>query len=298
MNLETYTQAKQGLLCADLSHLAKWQLSGPDRIRFLNGQTTCHVSNLALGSSTPGAVTNLKGKLEAFIHLASDKDALLLDADASLRESLFARLNKYLIADDAELIDLEDTWKLYHVLTPHSSPQDISHFPFLLPPSTLFFQSQRFGLPGIDLWLPASETISLPCAEPDLWETLRIENAVPRWGVDMDQNNLAPEMPLEQLGALSYNKGCYIGQEVIARIRSRGHVNKQLCQLHSNSTLPDPLNLPLDCLHQQQSIGKVTSLCPSPARGGTVALATLSHAFLKNPQPLLVADHLFQMTSI
>jgi tRNA-modifying protein YgfZ len=293
MHLQDYQKAKQGLLASDLSKQAKWKLSGKDRVRYLNGQTTCDIAALQPGSSTLGGVTNLKGKLEGSLRVACTGNDLLVDTDPRLAESLFTRLNKYIIADEVELIDIEPEWKLYHFL-------------FANPLSTytkagvecLCFQSNRFGLPGWDLWIPSSAEVNVPCAASELWETLRIEQAVPLWGVDMDQNNLAPEMPFERLNGLSYSKGCYIGQEVIARIRSRGHVNKQLCLLQSNTDSEKTLPLPLPCMAGDKMVGTATSSAFSPSHGRTLVLATLSRQQIETKEPVLIRDNLFQIISI
>jgi len=286
VNQDEYYQAKQGLLAADLSGQAKWKLTGSDRIRYLNGQSTCDVTRLSPGKSTWGAITNIKGKLEGDLRISATNDYLLVDTNSDIAESLFKRLSKYLIADDAELSDVSADWKLYHLLGTEAVPLELQSVPELLG-----FPSNRFGQPGLDLWIPAGYSHTPACAGTSVWECLRIENAVPRWGVDMDSSHLAPEMPFERLGGLSYNKGCYIGQEVIARIKSIGRVNKQLCLLHANESV-EP-GLPCPCVSGGKIIGTATSCALSPAKGGSFVIATLARQYVVPGTIVEIADRPF-----
>lgn len=141
------------------------------------------------------------------------------------------------------------------------------------------FQNGRFGLAGFDLFVPAADT--LPLAEKltsaiklvglEACETARIENAVPRFGIDIDESNLAPEAVGEN--AISYAKGCYIGQEVIARIRTYGQVAKSLRLLR----LPEMhRQLPMKgekLFNEGKEVGYITSATKSPKLGGNIALA-------------------------
>jgi folate-binding protein YgfZ len=287
---DDYQKAKQGLLAADLTGRIKWRLTGTDRVRYLNGQSTCDIKQLTSGKSTWGAVTSIKGKLEGDLRIAATPESLLIDTDPVLSESLFNRLSKYIIADDVELSDISQEWKLYHTIG-----ETISLFDPPKEADLLVFKSNRFGLPGLDLWLPVNSPQSLPCAGNDIWEALRIENGIPLWAIDMDQTNLAPEMPFERLGALSYSKGCYIGQEVIARIKSIGHVNKRLCLLHSEKELS--LNLPLPCLVQGKAVGTATSGSLSPALRGTCILATLARQHSTPGQQVEIDGSFFSVLS-
>jgi tRNA-modifying protein YgfZ len=290
MDFSDYQKARQGLLAADLSSQAKWKCIGSDRVRYLNGQTTCDVKRLDIAHSTLAAVTNTKGKIEGTLQIAATSTALLLDASPSLSESLHSRLSKYIISDDAELDEISMDWKLYHWIGDGSSRPD-------LPAESdhqLFF-STRYGLPGWDLWLPVHSPLSPPCASGEVWETIRVEQGIPSWGVDMNNTTLAPEMPLERLGALSYSKGCYIGQEVIARVKSIGHVNKQLCLLHSEKNVDLPL--PQPCLAEGKPVGTATSSAPSPTRGGTCVLATVNRFHAEPGQYVEIGGTCFTILS-
>ena len=218
---------------ADLSHRVKLFLSGKDRIRYLNGQVTSNVSQLAAGQTQPACVTTAKGKLCAEVVITALPDALVIDADASLRETLPARLERYIVADEVELQDGTDAWRLLHFLPGRDEPLDSA-------PGAAFGdlprqRSRRFGREGFDIFLRAEEAEErFPSLASDrvildepLAETLRIEAGLPRWGFELGEDTLPPEAGLDRTH-IDYHKGCYIGQEVISRLKSVGHVNRQL----------------------------------------------------------------------
>jgi folate-binding protein YgfZ len=201
---------------ADLSARAKFRLTGADRVRYLNGQVTANVTQLAPGAVVPACITTAKGKLcgDIFIHV--EPDALLLDAEPELREPLAARLEKYIIADDVTLTDVTDEFALFHWLGAE-------------PPAEFSSGSvNRFGQPGRDAWLPKIQPSANPTIlSASLLELIRIEAGVPRWGHELGPDTLPPEAGLDRTH-VDYHKGCYIGQETISRLRSIGHVNREL----------------------------------------------------------------------
>ena len=197
------------------------KLTGEDRLRFLNGQVTQDLKKLQTDQALRAAVITAKGRLEADCQVGATSDALWIETDASLRDSLRTRLQKFIVADDVTVEDLSDSYRLAHLPSLSSAPADA-------PKDCLAFSSARFREPGLDLWIPSSspwnpETTPLPD-----WEPLRIARGLPLWGIDVDANTLPPEAGFES-DAISSTKGCYIGQEVISRLRSVGHVNRHLC---------------------------------------------------------------------
>src|SRR5688572_17810412 len=143
-----YREFQNGRGMVDLSDRVKLALRGGDRVRYLNGQVTSNVSRLAEGVSQPACILSAKGKLAADVWIAATGDALLVDADATLRETLQGRLERYIIADDVTIDDLSDEEKLVHLLTPSLDGA--------LPPAVRIFHSRRFGAAGYDLWIPAA----------------------------------------------------------------------------------------------------------------------------------------------
>ena len=218
---------------ADISRRVKLFLSGKDRVRYLNGQVTSNVTQLATGQTQPACVTTAKGKLCAEVVITALPDVLIIDAEATLRETLPARLERYIVADEVELHDGTDDWRLLHFLPGQDEPIDSA-------PDAAFHdlphqKSRRFGREGIDLFLRAEEAEerfqSLAgrrvILDEALTETLRLEAGISRWGFELGEDTLPPEAGLDRTH-IDYHKGCYIGQEVISRLKSVGHVNRQL----------------------------------------------------------------------
>jgi folate-binding protein YgfZ len=210
----------------DLSDRAKLRVTGKDRVRFLNGQLTNDILNLRSGSTISACALTAKGKLCADLFVAATDESHYLDADAVLRDSLAARLEKYIIADDVALEDVTDEFGLFH-LTDAKPPESLS--------GTEIFQSEsaRFATPGVDLWFPADqsglirEKLNQAPIDAEALENFRLEQGIPRWGSELSESVLPNEAGLDQR-AISYSKGCYLGQEVISRIKSLGHVNRHL----------------------------------------------------------------------
>ena len=203
------------------------KLTGEDRIRFLNGQVTQDLKKIQPGWAVRAAVITAKGKLEADCRIGAASEALWIETDAPLRESLRTRLEKFIVADDVTVEDVSDSYHLTHLPTLSTLPADA-------PQNCLFFSSARFRDPGLDLWVPSSSGWSPPASPLSDWEPLRIARGLPLWGVDVGPDTLPPEAGFES-DAISSTKGCYIGQEVISRLRSVGHVNRHLCILASTN---------------------------------------------------------------
>ena len=203
----------------DLSPRTVLRLSGADRERYLNGQVSNDVRKLTGENTIAACVTTIKGKLDALVHVSAHGDAYLIESEPELRESLRARLDKYIIADDCELEDVSDEWHLVHVL----AKQD---------PGEGTRRCDRFGQTGTDLWLRAGEEVpaELEVLSAAQAESLRIRNGIPKWGGELTPDTLPAEAGLDAT-AIDFHKGCYIGQEAISRIKSVGRVNRNLVRL-------------------------------------------------------------------
>ena len=249
MNAERYEEIITRGAAVNLSARAKWRLSGADRVRYLNGQVTNDVRAVSPAKTLYACVTDVKGRVcgDVFIH-ATD-DALLLDADADLRETLGMRLERYIVSDDAELTDVTEEWQLWHVFGPD------------LPAGVA---CERFGVPGVDVWLPAGESFALPKTqlEAEEAETLRILQKVPRWGHELTNETFPPEVGLEEK-AMSFTKGCYIGQEVLSRIKTTGKMPRVMTPFESETAVS---------AGDDFEGGKVTSVTRHPVTGKSVGL--------------------------
>jgi folate-binding protein YgfZ len=262
---------------------AHFRLSGPDRVRYLNGQVTQNIQTLALGQTKPACVTDAKGRLQAELWVTPGDDALLLDTAPELEDALFTRLNKYLIADDALLEPDPDTFLLHSLSNPAAEPLLA---PFLRLPVA------RLGLPGWDIrltravWTLLEPALSKHLDYPQKWESLRVLQGVPKWGNELDTNILPPEAGLDSTH-IDFHKGCYIGQEIISRIKSVGRVNKKLVRWHLSSllfpSLPAPIFTAPSSSQPGLEVGLLTSaaLTPEGPRGlGYLKQNTTDSAFV------------------
>ncbi|MFM2221633.1 MAG: hypothetical protein RLZZ553_1381 [Verrucomicrobiota bacterium] len=240
----------------DLGTRCLLQIHGPDAVRYLNGQITQDVRLLRDSADTalPACITDAKGRLQGFITLYQikiDPVTLWIEAPLELRDSMFARLARYLIADDAEIEDLSDSYRLLHVVDETPEPGDFSY--------------PRYGITGYDRWVPAGSAVMygefLPIEEV---EAMRISHGIPLWGRELTEGMLPPEAGLDRF-AISYQKGCYTGQEVISRIRSAGKMNRQLFRFH----LKDEGISPSDTLIDEagNEVGTLTSIGKTQALG-------------------------------
>ncbi len=244
----------------DLSRCVKLRLTGPDALRYLNGQVTNDVRRLTPGHSMPACLCNHKGRLEALVLISMDQTgAYYISADPALRDILPPRLEKYLIADNAAVEDVTEAFDLVHVFPP--------------APGDMTFSANRCGVPGSDLWLPPGAAAGLTFTNPATLETLRIERGIPAWEPELAAGILPPEARLDE-SAIDYHKGCYTGQEVISRLRSVGQVNRRLERLTVRDGMVEPGwsivagNKDGTCT----SAGIITSSARHPVRGEGIAL--------------------------
>jgi folate-binding protein YgfZ len=253
--------------------------SGPDAVRFLNGQITQDVRKVVDSQAAVHAcVTDAKGRLQFRICLTADEAGRILVAVGhGLGEDLEARLTRYLIADDAEASP-PAIWQIHHFLGEAPSPTGV-----------LSRTIDRFGEPGTDWWLPPNVNFIPPpettTLSPDAIETLRIRRAVPEWGSEITPGMLPPEALLESTD-ISYQKGCYIGQEVISRVKSAGKVNRLLTRFEilGPATALGPLT---DSAGREA--GAITSIAPAdPDSSVRLALGFLKRT--ADPADLLLGN--------
>lgn len=231
---------------------------GPDAVRYLNGQLTQDARDLG-DRALASCVTDAKGRLQAFVHVfRGPDDSVWVEGPAEQEEELEQRLTRYLIADDVEVDNLSKDWRLIHGLDT-TEPSG--------PGSGFVRQASRIGNDGFDLWLPGTGSPELSPLSPAEAETRRISARIPAWGAELTPGMLPPEAGLDR-NAISYHKGCYIGQEVLSRIKTAGRLNRKLAAF-----LVDPGTAAGDLLGvaEGRSAGAITSVAPWPNEAGTHA---------------------------
>jgi folate-binding protein YgfZ len=283
----------------DLSFRGRLCVVGPDRARFLNGQVTNNVKALKTGTGCYAALTNNKGRIQSDLNIHALADELLLDFEPGLTSAVTGRLEKFIVADDVQVAEVASHYGLLSIQGPLAAATVAQLRLFSSVPEQAFQSVKaadetlgelylvnlpRLNSAGFDLFVPvaamgavadkliaaASRAGGCACGWTAL-ETARIEAGIPRYGADMDESNLPQEAGIEAR-AVSYTKGCYIGQEVINRIRSFGQVTRKLrgLRLAGGSSVLPVRGDKLAC--KGKEVGFITSATSSPALRQGIAL--------------------------
>jgi len=197
-----------------LQDRAIFRISGPDRVRFLNGQVTNDVSGHLDRESVAACLCSIKGKVEALVWISAEEDFFLLDGELEQRDFLQSRLERYLIADDCEILDETDNLRLVHHFLPNA--QGVVSLRLLSPGRDLFL--------GQGESVPFEPNLEIKKEEYEEWTTL---SGIPRSGYEITGDEFPAELGLERR-AVNFHKGCYLGQEIISRIQSVGKVKRRL----------------------------------------------------------------------
>jgi len=322
--LAEHAALRTGAGVIDLSFRSRICLAGADRVRFLHGQVTNDVKKLRTGEGCYAAIITAKGKMESDLNIFALADELLLDFEPGLMEKISTRLEKFIIADDVQIVDAAPYYGLLSVQGPKAeeivrSLNFFSEIPikqfssvkisdatlgeiYLVnnprlqswrgeTPSSpnqkktgLDGVSPRHKLNGFDLFVPnnslgavadkliaAAKQIGGRAIGWTAFETARIEAGIPRFGADMDGTNIPLECGIESR-AIVYNKGCYIGQEVINRIHSVGHVTRELRGLWLADDLKSLPARGNKLFFNGKEIGHVTSAVKSLMLNANIAL--------------------------
>jgi folate-binding protein YgfZ len=289
-----YNEARAGAVLFDLSPRGKVEVSGPDARTFLHNISTNDVKNLPAGTGCEAFLTTAKAKVVAYLTLwllPEQTPSFWLDLAPGTSGNVIKHLDHFLISEQVEFADHTRAFAQVHLAGPRARAVLAQNLGGPLPeldPLQLTLaavngvacQVRRhdvLGLPGYDLVCPQAgaggvwEGLAGAGAKPagrQTYETLRVEAGTPLQGVDVDEDTFAPEVGRTRQ-AISYTKGCYLGQEPIVMARDRGHVNRVLTGLKLAGD-PVPHNSPL--YREGKEVGRVTSSVVSP-RLGTIALA-------------------------
>jgi folate-binding protein YgfZ len=292
---EEYVALDCGCALFDLSDRGLFAVSGEDRTRFLNGLVTNDVAHLLPGSGCHACQLNRQSRILSDLRIYVRPERFLVETEPGVEVEALSHLRRYKIADRVDFEPLSDTTVRFSLQGPaagqvlarvfgQAAADDVRSLPThghqLLkgPGEVTFFRVPRTGREGVDLLAPAGAGRSLWAAltdggaSPAGWLALeagRIEAGLPRFGSDFGPENLFLEVGLDD--AVSFDKGCYVGQEIVARVKSRGHVNRCLAGLivEGDAAPGDRVRM------GDETVGRVTSASPSPRLGRTVALALL-----------------------
>ncbi|MCC6235454.1 MAG: aminomethyl transferase family protein [Verrucomicrobiales bacterium] len=283
----------------DLSARGRLVLLGADRLKFLNGQVTNLVKDLREGEGCYAALVTAKAKMVSDLHVHALANEVLLDFEPGYTAAVMARLEPFILSDDVQMVDAAPHYGLLHVAGPRAEEAVVRGLGGERIPSVelgsqalkhgewgdfYVVRHARYGVPGWDLYFPvatigvATESLLLDVVQVGgglcgwgVGEVARVEAGIPRFGVDMDGTTMPPEAGIEAR-AISYSKGCYSGQEVIARIRTYGQVAKALrgLKLSGGGQALPPRGTKLG--REGKEVGWITSAVTSPRVGGRIAL--------------------------
>jgi len=292
-----YRLARAGCGVAAPFGSAMLTMNGEDRVRFLQGLVTCDVQAMEKGQTAYGYFTSAQGKVLADVVVLAGEDRLDLVVPSSVADELVEHAHKYVIMDRVEVRRRDDLGVLLLIgprsgdalrqtgIQMGSSSGSIEHGEgFCLGVDVQWATDRRRGvaawalwaevdrLPGLFQELAATAAIS-PVGEEAL-EVLRVEAGIPRFGKEFDPQALPQEIGNE--AAISYSKGCYLGQEVVARIHYRGKVNRMLRGLLLSGP-PVPSGTELLAQEEDRAVGSLGSCVVSPRAERSIGLALLHH---------------------
>ena len=284
----------------DLSSRGRLLVSGSEAVMFLNGLITNDMKTLAVNTWMPAAFANVQGRLLAVVRVINREDGFLIDTEDVTHPTVLKTLERFTLAGDFRVMDItsETTWisvqgksaeKVIKAVFGDKATferQKIMKAKLANGQEVTIIRATHTAEDGCDLFVDVNDArglreslISAGAQNVSLetLETLRIEAGIPRYGLDMDETTVVTEANLDE--AVSFTKGCYLGQEIIVRIKHRGHVAKKLTGmiLGVNAELKrDAKVLSTD----DKEIGRVTSSTFSPRLDRTVALGYLKYDYL------------------
>jgi folate-binding protein YgfZ len=293
-----YENAYQQAALFDLSHHGKIRLAGKDAGQFLHNLCTNEVLKLTPGSGCEAFLTTGQAKTVAYVLIfrmgsAESNDVFDLDVGPGMADKVARHLDRYLISEAVEIQDQTTEFAQFHLAGPKS--KEVLERVFKIEAPDLALLQHRtcaagdmpcllrrhdpLGVPGFDILVPrergnelwqALQKVDAKPAGLLAYDILRLEAGTPVYTRDIDETNLPTEVArVDQ--TISFTKGCYIGQETIARIRTYGHVNRSLVGLKVNSDAAIPGGTKL--FRDGKAVGQVTSSVVSPRLGTAIALA-------------------------
>jgi folate-binding protein YgfZ len=307
-----YCAVRESVGLIDLPHRGLLQFSGPDRLSFLQGMLSNDLRNLKTFDGAYAALLTQQGKIVADVRVLCAMNSFYMDFWVQLKAKILEHVNRYLIADEVEIADRSGEYSIISVQGPRAKdllrqvmPKEVQlpsrpkqHCMVAIEGAAVCaVNDSHTGEIGFDLIIPlpampelgwklteSGAAIGARWVGEEALNVLRVEAGIPRWSVDFSEENLLLEVGLED--AVSFTKGCYLGQEVVERIRSRGHVNKRLCGLlldgNSAASAGDVI------ASASKQVGAVTSSVFSPKLKRAIALGYVNREFWEVGTPLSV----------
>jgi len=300
--LSEYKAVRENVGIIDLSSRGKLRLSGKDHLKFLQGMLSNDVMKLEEAKGMYATVLTVKGRMISDMRVYRERESVLLDLEPGLNEKLSQLLTKFRLSYKADIDDITESTGLLSIQGPQSGkllellleekiPQmeeyNFTQKEFAGHDLTII-KVNRTGEEGYDIYLDndgleviwgtlmkKGEKLNIKPFAYNALNTLRIEAGIPLYGADMDENNIPIEAGL--WNALDFEKGCYIGQEVVARIKWRGHVNWHLTGFQSEGELAPQIGG--EIFSGERKIGRITSSTFSPGLNKPLSLGYIRREY-------------------
>ena len=305
---EEYAAARRGVALFDRSALGKVTVTGRDRLSFLQGMLTNDVKALAPGQGVPAAFLDAHGKVMALLVVYAATDQVLIELPAQMTAKTLETLDHFLISEKAYFEAADEAFAILSLQGPGAKaalegltgrPIDLAPYAHVEVeiaggPARVINRAEGPG-PGFHCWIPAEHAEgaraamqaagAVPAGAAAL-EILRLEAGQPWYPQDVDASLIFPETRLESF--VSFTKGCYIGQETVARVKYRGHVNRALSGLVvEGDRVPETgARVVVD----GTDVGRVTSAARSIALGRPIALGCVRREHFEPGTAVTVVD--------
>ncbi|MGH7398974.1 MAG: YgfZ/GcvT domain-containing protein [Candidatus Rokuibacteriota bacterium] len=303
-----YRASREGVALFDRSVLGKVSVTGRDRLPFLQGMLTNDVKGLQPGQGVPAAFLDVHGKVMALLVVYAAADRALIELPASLTEKTLQTLDRYLISEKASFEAVDDAFAILSLQGPAARGlleglaagtldlPSYSHVETTIAGAPVRLVNRAEGpAAGFHCWVPAEHAVAVRSAfeaagavpaGAETLDVLRVEAGQPWYLRDVDDSVILPETRLDPL--VSYTKGCYIGQEVVARVKYRGHVNRALSGLVIEGERVPDQGAPVTA--EGKEIGRVTSAVRSIALGRPIALGYVRREHFEPGTAVTVGD--------
>jgi len=288
MLAEYYRAATERAAISELDSFGIVKLTGSDRVSWLQGMITNDVEKLAPGAGCYAAHLTPQGRIVAQMHVFKDNDALWLSLERAAISHLLDVFDRLLIMEDVQVRDVSGDYSILGVLGPKAA--DALGYWLGAPLNVQdLYSHQRVdecrivvSQLGYDVWVPRGQVDNvlrffadqgLTAIDHGTWDVLRTEAGIPIYGVDIDETTTLPELGEK---GISYDKGCYIGQEVVAKVKYIGHVNRRFVGLlMSGNDLPE-MKSPVR--KGGREVGYLTTALFSPGLNRPIALGFVSRS--------------------
>lgn len=269
----------------DLSDMrGRIRVTGSEVVMFLNGLITNDIKSLGENEWMPAVFPNVQGRLIGAVRILRKDSWYLIDTDAVSHEAVLKTISRFTLAGDFKVADVTSELALLTVQGKRAGE-------VIKNTDLPAVRATHTGEDGFDLIVEDGGLVKqkliaagAQVVSPETFEVLRIEAGIPRHGIDMDETNVVLETNLDD--AISYTKGCYLGQEIIVRIKHRGHVAKKLTGLKFDN----PIEVGPIQSADGKEIGRITSTTYSPKLESTIALGYVRYEYLPAGTVVKVGD--------